>query len=220
MLSPSEARRALALVTAAAVADATRLAKLGADAVAEGVPEVVGAYALGSSALAADYYDDVREVAAARGRFAAVPVIPDRAEKIRRASRWAAAALVDSTVTQTVESRIAEVVQLEVARAHRDTITENRRRDPQAVGWKRVTRAGSCKFCLFMAAKGAVYRRETVRFAAHDNCGCTAAPVFRGGDVGPEVSALQYHASSRRRTAQERARLRDWLNAEYPDAHG
>lgn len=208
------------LVTGAAVADATGLVRLGPDAVAAGVPEVVRAYTLGSSSLAADYYDDVREAAAARGRFAAVPVIPDRREKIRRASRWAAAALVDPTVTQTVESRIAEVVQLEVARAHRDTITVNRRRDPQAVGWRRITRAGACKYCLFLASRGAIYKRETARFAAHGNCNCTAAPVFLGGAVGPEASVAQYTASSRSRNARQQAHLRDLLNADFPDAPG
>ena len=205
-------------MTAAAVVDATRLAPLGLDAVSEGVPEVIAYYALGSSALAADYYDESRLVAGARGRFTAEPVIPDRAEKIRRASRWAAAALVDPTVTQTVESRIAEVVQLEVARAHRETVTENQKRDPAAAGWKRIARGDGCKFCLFLAARGAVYRKG--RFAAHSNCNCTAAPVFKGGEVGPEASVAQYAASSRRRSAAERARLRDWLNAEHPDAPG
>src|SRR5690606_6620763 len=118
-------------------ADATLLVPLGVDAVSEGIPELVDYYTLGSSALAADFYDDSRLAAGARGRFTAEPVIPDRAEKIRRAARWAAAALVVPDVTQTPESRIAEVVQLEVARAHRDTITENRKRDPESAGWKR-----------------------------------------------------------------------------------
>lgn len=220
MLSPSESRRALVLVTAAAVADATRLAPLGLDAVSEGIPEVIAYYSLGSSALAADYYDESRLMAGARGRFTAEPVIPDRAEKIRRASRWAAAALVDPTVTQTVESRIAEVVQLEVARANRETITENARRDPESAGWKRITRGDGCKFCLFLAARGARYSKGTVRFAAHSNCNCTAAPVFKGGEVGPEASVAQHRASGRKRTPEFRARLRDILNADFPDAPG
>ena len=75
MLSPSESRRALALVTAAAVADATQLAPLGADAVTTGVPEVIAYYSLGSAALAADHYDDTRLAAGARGRFTAEPII-------------------------------------------------------------------------------------------------------------------------------------------------
>lgn len=208
------------LVTGAAVADATGLVRLGPDAVAAGVPEVIGAYTLGSSALAADYYDDVREAAAARGRFAAVPVIPDRGEKIRRAALWAAKPLFDATIGQTTESRVAEVVQIEVARAHRETIRENTNRDDAAAGWKRIARGDGCKFCLFLAARGAVYRKSTARFSAHENCNCTAVPVFKGGEVGPEASVAQYHASGRKRTPEFRARLRDILNADFPDAPG
>lgn len=169
MLSPSEARRALVLVTAAAVADAQRLAPLGEEAIAEGVPELVGYYTLGSAALAADFYDDTREAAGARGRFTAEPVIPDRAEKVRRAALWAAAPISAQEIEQTVTSRIAEVVQFEVAKAHRDTILVNRRRDPESTGWRRVASGEGCKFCLMLAGRGAVYREETVRFAAHTN---------------------------------------------------
>lgn len=219
-MTPQEARRALTLVTGAAVADATELIRFGPDALAAGLPEVIGAYALGSSALAADYYDESRAAYAVRGRFTAEPVIPDRAEKIRRASLWVVKPLLDATITQTTESRVAEVVQIEVARAHRETVRENTHRDPQTVGWKRITRGDGCKFCLFLAARGAVYRKSTARFAAHENCNCTAAPVFKGGEVGPEASVAQYHASGRKRTPEFRARLRDILNADFPDAPG
>ena len=207
-------------MTAAAVADATRLAPLGLDAVSEGIPEVIAYYSLGSSALAADYYDESRLVAGARGRFTAEPVIPDRTEKIRRAARWAAAALVVPDVTQTPESRIAEVVQLEVARAHRDTITENRKRDPEAAGWKRIARGDGCKFCLMLAAKGTVYTKASARFASHANCNCTAQPWFKGQPIDEPASVAQYTASKRTRTAAEKARLRDYLNGTFPDAPG
>lgn len=219
-MTPQQARAALALVATAAVSDASVLATLGVDAVVEGVPDVIGHYQLGSAALAADYYDDAREVAAARGRFRAEPVIPDRVEKVRRAALWAAKPLRDATIGQSVESRIREVVQREVARAHRDTITVNRRRDPQAVGWRRITRAGACKYCLFLSSRGAIYKRETARFAAHNDCNCTAAPVFLGGAIGPEASVAQYAVSSRHRNPVQQARLRDLLNADYPDAPG
>lgn len=208
-------------MTAAAVADATRLAPLGLDAVSEGIPEVIAYYSLGSAALAADHYDETRIAAGARGRFTAEPIIPDRAEKIRRASRWAAAALVDPTVTQTVESRIAEVVQLEVARAHRETTIQNAKIDPESLGWSRVTRADSCKFCLMAAAKGAIYKTEvSARFSAHTNCNCAAQAWFKGQKVGPEADVLQYLASERTRTAEEKAKLRNYLNAHFPDAPG
>ena len=220
MLSPSESRRALVLVTDAAVADAQRLVPLGADAIAEGVPEVVGYYTLGSSALAADYYDEERLRAEVRGRFTAEPVIPDRAEKVRRAALWAAAPMFSESIGQTVASRIAEVVQLEVAKAHRETILTNRRRDPQSAGWKRIASGSGCKFCQMLAGKGTVYTAETARFASHPNCSCTAQPWFKGQPLSDPADPLQYLASKRTRTPEQRARLRDYLNGAYPDSPG
>jgi len=64
---------------------------------------------------------------------------------------------------------------------------------------------------------GAVYRKDTATFAAHDDCMCTAAPVFVGRQMGPEANVAQYMASKRRRTAKEKAFLRDYLEGNYPD---
>ena len=210
-----ESRAALRLVTGAAVDAASRL--LGSlsgspeaqrSDLLDAVPSLIAYYADGSSALAADFYDDERERASARGRFTAEPVIPDRAEKIGRAIAWAAQPLIEPADV-TAEMRLAEVVQLETARPYRETITANRRRDPQSAGWRRVS-GGGCAFCRMLASRGAVYRDETARFASHTNCHCTAAPVFRGQD-GPEASVMQYVASKRTRSDRERAALRDYL---------
>lgn len=179
------------------------------------VPGVLAFYSEGSAALAADFYDDAR--AGVAGRFSAVPVVLDRTVKIRRGVVWASEPLsVDDD--ELAAARFAQLMRSEMARPYRDTVLSNRQRDPQAVGWTRITRgSGSCKFCRMLADRGAVYREATVRFAAHDDCMCTAAPVFKGGEVGPEASTVQYMASKRRRTAKERAFLRDYLEGNYPD---
>lgn len=95
----------------------------------------------------------------------------------------------------------------------RDTIVTAANADPKCVGWKRLTSAGACDFCLFLADRGSVYREETAIFAAHDTCGCRAAAVFVGGEVGPEATAEQYIGSSRNRTPESRARLRDAIES-------
>lgn len=220
-MTPDEARRTLTVVTGAAVSDALAVLERTRDrqAVMDVVPGLIAYYSDGSSALAAEYYDESRLAAGARGRFVAEPVVRDRAEKIRRGLLWATAPLVREVLADPA-SRLAEVVQLEVARPNRDTILENRRRDPEAAGWKRIARGDGCKFCQMLAAKGAIYKRDTARFAAHENCNCTAQPMFRGEALGPEASAMQYMASGRTRTAKERARLRDYLNGTYPDSPG
>lgn len=226
MPTASESRRALILVTTAAVDAAVRLygalegrpEAVRADLLA-GVPEVVAYYSEGSAALAADFYDDEREAAAAAGRFLAEPVIADRVEKIRRGIAWAAEPLFDDMLGVTPQSRLAEVVQLETARPYRDTITTNRKRDPQAAGWRRVA-SGGCKFCSMLAGRGAVYREESVRFASHPHCHCTAQPVFRSNDTGEEANVVQYVASRRRRTPEQRQMVREYLTEHYPDAPG
>lgn len=179
------------------------------------VPEVVGFYSEGSSALAADFYDDAR--VGAPGSYAASPVILDRTVKIRRGIAWASGPLsVDDD--ELAGARFAELMRTEMARPYRDTIITNRKQDPACVGWKRITRgSASCKFCRMLAARGAVYRKETATFASHDSCMCTAAPVFKGGEIGPEADTAQYMASKRTRSAKEKAFLRDYLAGNFPD---
>jgi len=179
------------------------------------LPDVVGFYSEGSAALAADFYDDARVGVA--GSYAAAPVLLDRTVKIRRGVAWASEPLsVDDD--ELAAARFAKLMRSEMARPYRDTILTNQKQDPAAVGWKRITRgSASCTFCRMLAARGAVYRKDTATFAAHDDCMCTAAPVFKGSAVGPEANTVQYMASKRRRTPKEKAFLRDYLAGNFPD---
>lgn len=222
MPTPQQSRQALALVADQAVTDATSLyqrlngsPEVTRAALLEAVPGVIDYYAVGAASLAADFYDERRELAKVKQPYASTLVIPDRVVKIRRAIAWATAPLF-STLSMTVEQRLGEVVQPEVARAYRETILENQRQDPAAVGWRRVTGV-CCKFCRMLADKGAIYKRDTVQFAAHPHCDCGAEPVFRGQVVGPEANNFQYVGSKRSRTPAEKRALREWLNAQYPD---
>lgn len=221
MPTAQQSRRALSLVTGAAVGAGHKLfGSLSGSpeqvraALLDGVPEVVGYYSDGSAALAADFYDEQREQANAAGAYTAEPVVVDRTVKVRRAVAWASRPLF-TELAVTVEQRLAEVIQFEVARPYRDTITTNTRNDPAAVGWRRVTN-NCCGFCSMLARRGAVYREATARFASHPHCDCSAEPVFVGGDTGPEASVMQYVASKRGRTAAQKADLRDYLATYYP----
>lgn len=221
MPSALESRAALQLVTGAAVADAAELlnrAKGSPEArralILEGIPSVVGYYSDGSSALAADFYDDERAQASVKNRFTATPIINDPGDKLFNAIAWAAAPLLD-VGEQDAQDRLAGVVQLNVARPYRDTITGNRRRDSEAIGWKRVC-VGGCSFCQMLAGRGSVYSDDTVRFASHPHCHCTAVPVFRGGEYGPPATDFQYVASRKTRTPAQRAALRSYLATYYP----
>lgn len=225
MLTAADSKAALQLVTAAAVSTVTSLFSGTSGSpeqrralLLEGVPEVVAYYSAGSSALAADFYDDERERAAPPKLYLAEPVILDRTEKLRRAVAWAADPLFADDPATAV-GRLADVVQLESARPFRDTVLTNRKRDPSAVGWRRVTNGG-CKLCVMLASRGAVYLDDTARFATHTNCKCTAQPVFSSNDYGEEANALQYVASRKRRTPEQQANLREYLNTNFSDFPG
>jgi hypothetical protein len=220
MTSASESKAALQLVVGAALDSATSLLgrltgspRQQRSALLEAVPSIVSHFSDGSSALAADFYDDERERAAPPKLYIAEPVVVDRVEKIRRAVAWAADPLFTDDPSAT-PGRLAEVVQLETSRPYRDTILENRKRDPSAVGWRRITNGG-CKLCRMLADRGAIFMDTTARFAAHTNCKCTAQPVFSTDDYGEEASVMQYMASQKRSTPTSRARLREYLNTNY-----
>lgn len=176
------------------------------------VPDVAAYYSEGSAALAVDLYDDMR--VGVRGRYAAVPVVLDRTVRIRRGVAWASNPLsVDDD--ELAAARFAELMRSEMARPYRSTILENRKRDAQCIGWRRIARAASCGFCKALAARGAVFKKETAYFASHDSCMCTCAPAFVGYN-GPEADVMQYMASGRTRTAKEKVLIRDWAS-QYED---
>lgn len=220
MVTAQQSRAALELVTLSAVdVSQTFLSRLSGPpkaqraALLNGVPAIISAFSEGSAALAVDFYEEERIRAGVTDRtFVTEFVVNDRTVKIRRGVAWASDPLFSDDV-ETANARLAEVVQLETARPYRDTILENRKRDPASVGWMRIPNPGACKFCRFVADKGAIYKRDTATFAAHSNCHCSAAPVFEGGEQGPEATAEQYVASKRKRTPQEQANLRMWLDA-------
>lgn len=220
MTTPQQSRAELSAVTQAAVGDAVEIAgrvngspEARRLALLDSVPGVIDYYSTGSAALAADFYDERRELAGAKRTYTTELVINDRTVKIRRAVAWASEPMF-ADMTVTLEQRLAEIVQSEVARPYRDTITGNRQKDPASVGWRRV-QGDSCKFCRMLADRGAVYRQSTARFAAHPSCDCVAEPVFEGQAVGPEASAMQYMASKRSKTARQKAELKAYLDTFY-----
>lgn len=177
------------------------------------VPGVVGFYSEGSAALAVDAYMDART--GVPGAFAAAPIVLDRTVKIRRGVAWASSPLGLGDVG-AAEDRMSVLVRSEMTRPYRDTTLANGARDGMFVGYKRIARSGSCGFCRALADRGAVYKKTTVYFAAHDSCQCTTAAAFVGQPHGPEASVEQYMASKRRRTDEEKAEIRQWASG-YED---
>lgn len=227
MATPPDAVRAqLAVVSASAAAE---IASAAAQAPVEArvatalavMPLVVPEYYNAAGSLAVAWYDELRDESAPSTLYAP-SVIGDPAtdwieREVAKFQRSMEADL--EAEMQRMLEEASRLVEKEVSRGFRDSVLGNVRMDEDAVGWSRVARAGACKLCVMLADKGAVFSKATANFAAHTDCHCAARAEFRNGGHGPEASAAQYLAS-KRRTPQERARLRDYLNTNYPDSPG
>ena len=183
-----------------------------ADVIYTYVPVIAERYGLAAGALAADWYDDIRDAAEVAGYFRAIPAeLPD-AGRYQALAGWAA-------TKDDVESLVVGGVQRIIANAHRETVMQSAFADPRAEGWARFSAGGdgSCPFCYMLISRGAVYSGRTVKFGAHDHCNCAAGPIWKGGRR--EVD--KYRKSARRRedpdgtasgsTKADQDRAREWI---------
>ncbi|MER8004770.1 hypothetical protein [Streptomyces sp. NPDC094149] len=157
---------------------------------------IVDQYARTSSLLAADFYDAQREAAGVTGVFTAPVSDPPPSEQAEASLRWATKDLwlrdpEDPKTTdaqrEPIETRLAQaekkaeqVAQKLVTDTGRGTVREAVRQDRQATAWARSAALGACAFCKLLASRGAVYKRDTADFRAHDGCHCGVVPVFKG----------------------------------------
>lgn len=183
-----------------------RLVAAGADAgdaLHDLLPAIVREYGALGGALAAEWYDQQREKVGAKGRFYAVPVVPDDRGSHSLVG-WALAAAADDAA---LKSLILGGVQRRIADHVRGTVTSNAVADRAAAGWQRVTDGNACAFCSMIAARGAVFSEATADFASHDDCGCSATVAWRGRPVPVKPFA----PSAKTSTEADRARVREYL---------
>jgi hypothetical protein len=234
MATPPEAVRGqLAVITATAAADlAAEAARAPADGrlntLLDAIRLVVPTYYNAAGVLAVAWYDELRDAANPSSVYVPDVIGDPTTDWIEREIAKFAAELegdLDIEAQRLADEAIA-LADKEIARGFRDSIIGNTRIDSDAIGWSRVVRPGACKFCLMLADKGSVYHSEsTAIFAAHIRCNCAARPEFRGGDHGPEANVVQYVASSKRARSEKaqaarNARVRAYLNENYPEAPG
>lgn len=160
------------------------------------VQAVVDQYAQASAALGADFYDGQRADAGVPGSFTVPVADPPPPEKTEASLRWATkdvwerdpdAPATTAAQREPLEARLVQaekkaelVAQKLVADTGRGTVLEAVQRDRQATAWARSAALGACSFCKLLATRGAVYKRDTVDFRAHDGCHCGVLPVFAG----------------------------------------
>lgn len=156
------------------------------DALVEYLPVLVAQYGELAAVVAADWFDQLRLDAVASGAIAGAasavafrstpaPVVP--AVAVVKQVRFGAQHLFTDNPEQTLKFLQGES-QKYALQPGRDTITRNAGADRKAVGWQRVTRAGSCDFCQRLSRRGAVYQQATATFESHHACNCVAVPVW------------------------------------------
>jgi hypothetical protein len=168
------------------------------------LPALIDTYGLAASALAAEWYDDLRHKVGAKGRFTAIAAdVKDSGA--HALVGWAASKATD---TSTMQELILGGMQRRIANFSRQTVMGSSIADPGARGWQRVG-VGECKngFCDMLIGRGAVYSEATADFAAHDHCKCSAVPAF-GGEPIP---VKPFTPSLREATPADRARVREYL---------
>jgi len=175
------------------------------DALAAVLPALGSAYGDAAAALAADWYESLREAAEVRGRFAPVLAREPDVGRWESLAGWAASHLDPLALA-------VGGLQRSIADQHRLTIVNSSIADPAAAGWRRVGVGDSCGFCRMLIDRGHTYTEASVQFKSHDNCACCAAPSFASNVR--KVIGVPYVASRRNVTDRDRARVREYLRGQ------
>jgi hypothetical protein len=139
------------------------------------LPGLITAYGAAAATLAAEWYDDARDKAGVGGTFSALAADTPEAG----APALVGWALTEAADYESFQTLIAGGMQRRIMNFSRTTITGSAVADPKAIGWQRVGN-GNCPFCRSHIHRATVYRETTANFAAHDHCGCSAAPAWVG----------------------------------------
>lgn len=171
------------------------------DALLDYVPLLVAQYGEMATTVAADFFDTMREQAAAPGRFSAVLADPVDVEELRGQIRWSIGPLFsrDNPDPATALGRLQQKVDEFTLQPGRDTIAHSTGADPAKARWARVPVGKTCAFCLVLASRGPAYRSaETAGQARkfHGDCDCTAVPYWQGSahpeGYDPDALLQQY----------------------------
>jgi hypothetical protein len=224
--SAAEARRALQTLTALAKRDLLALwaaldglsAQQTRDALTDLLPALGDRYGDAAAALAADWYEELRDAAEARGRFTPVLAQAPDAGRWESLAGWAVGPLFGATPDRAgALTLLAGGLQRSIADQHRLTVVQSSAEDPAASGWRRVGVGENCGFCRMLIDRGHVYTEASVTFRSHDHCNCAASPEFASNVV--KVSREPYRQSQKTRNdatkAKDNARAYDFIAEHY-----
>lgn len=144
---------------------------------AEIIDSVVLSHGDAASVVAADWYDSNRAANGIRGGYTAEALVTPKSGAHSLVGWAGNTALTEASMRELILGGVTK----RIFNATRSTIMSNSAADSYADGWQRSARSGGCSFCKMLADEGRVYRTEwTAAFGAHDSCGCSAVPAWRG----------------------------------------
>ena len=172
------------------------------------LPLIVETYGYAASVAGADFYDSMRQDAGLTDVFE--PVFPELGDfGTDELVKWAK---LKSTSPETFPALVEAGMQRRVANFARETITQTASADHKARGWMRIG-SPECTFCAMLISRGAVYTKETAKFASHDDCDCLAVPAFDKSQVRKVES--EFVPSARRKSVAsadaDKERAKKWM---------
>lgn len=185
-----------------------RTAEAARTALREILPALVETYGLAAAALAADWYDELRDSTKVAGSFAAIPAKVD-ASGADALAGWGVGPLFKADADwAAARTLVAGGMQRRIANAARETVTGSSVADPGATGWQREG-SGECAFCALLIGRGVVFSEASADFASHDHCNCIAVPAF-GGHPRP---VKEYTPGPRHGNAADYTRAREYIRS-------
>jgi hypothetical protein len=162
------------------------------------VAQEVIAHSQAAATTAVRQYQGQRELAGVRGGYRPVAADPPSVAEIGRMVDEALAGvdLTDPDALAEAQDNLGTAAGSLVADTGARTVLGNVEQDRKARGYARIPEAGGCSFCLMLATRGAVYKkdrglgrgdsfaRSNAKFTGagsikvHDHCQCHPEPVF------------------------------------------
>lgn len=168
------------------------------DALLDFFPELLSVYGDTAAVLGADYYDILRDVPPSASSFAALLADPTDPEVAKADARWALGPLFKSEPDPVQAFKdLTGVTQRLVLQPGRDTISNSVYRDPVRTGYARIpTGPTTCKWCVMLASRGAVYGSAASAGAEgnryHGDCDCVPTPVRSKADFPEGYDVKEY----------------------------
>ena len=169
-IAPETYRRAQAALSSRAVAYLRkvwpRLLTMSPDKTAEALAlvlaEVTDKYGPASAAIAAEWFEEMRDTAGMAGSFRATAAAMPSTERLEILARWGVGPLFGASPDPvTALNLVSGGLARQVLSVGRDTLMESIASDQAGPTYARHASANACAFCAMLASRGPVYTSET-----------------------------------------------------------